>query len=35
VRALQAAAESGEAIAPWIDELMRILTEGVSIPPSV
>lgn len=35
VRALQAASESGEAIAPWIDELMRILNEGVSIPPSV
>jgi hypothetical protein len=33
VRALQAASESGEAIVPWIDELMRILNEGASLPP--
>jgi hypothetical protein len=33
VRALQAASESGEAISPWIDELMRIVNEGASLPP--
>jgi hypothetical protein len=33
VRAMQAAAESGENTAPWLDELIGILNEGASIPP--
>jgi hypothetical protein len=33
VRALQAASESGEAPGPWIDELIALLNEGVSVPP--
>jgi hypothetical protein len=34
VRALQAASESGEAAGPWIEELVAILNEGASLPPS-
>jgi chromosome segregation ATPase len=34
VRALQAAHESGESVAPWVDELARLVTEGASLPPS-
>jgi hypothetical protein len=33
-RALQAASESGEAPGPWIEELIVILNEGASMPPS-
>jgi chromosome segregation ATPase len=33
VRALQAASETGEAIDPWIQELVTILSEGVSLRP--
>jgi hypothetical protein len=33
VRALQAAFESGEAPAPWLEELLAILNEGASVPP--
>jgi hypothetical protein len=33
VRALQAASEAGEAIAPWIDELVDLLAEYTSLPP--
>jgi len=33
VRALQAAMDSGEAPGPWIDELIALLNEGVSVPP--
>lgn len=33
-RALQAAHESGESVAPWVDELVRIVNEGASLPPS-
>jgi hypothetical protein len=33
VRALQAAFESGEAPAPWLEELLSILNEGASVPP--
>ncbi|MEY4581403.1 MAG: hypothetical protein RL701_6106, partial [Pseudomonadota bacterium] len=33
VRALQAASESGEAVGPWIDDLVDILAEGGSLPP--
>jgi hypothetical protein len=34
VRALQAASESGEAPGPWIEELIALLNEGASVPPS-
>jgi hypothetical protein len=34
VRALQAATESGEAPGPWIEELITLLNEGASLPPS-
>ena len=34
VRALQAASETGEATAPWIQELLTILSEGASLPPN-
>ena len=33
VRALQAASEAGEAVAPWIDELVQLLAEYGSLPP--
>jgi chromosome segregation ATPase len=33
VRALQAASESGEAVGPWIEDLVDILAEGGSLPP--
>jgi predicted nucleic acid-binding Zn-ribbon protein len=33
VRALQAASESGEDVAPWVEEVLAILAEGATIPP--
>ncbi len=33
VRALQAATESGESPAPWIEDLLSILAEGATVPP--
>jgi chromosome segregation ATPase len=34
VRALQAASESGESVAPWVEELVRIVNEGASLAPT-
>ncbi|HEX7478292.1 MAG TPA: hypothetical protein VF331_10835 [Polyangiales bacterium] len=33
VRAMQAAAESGESPVPWIDELVSLLNDGATLPP--
>lgn len=34
VRAMQAAAESGESPVPWVEELIALLNDGASLPPS-